>query len=63
MIYQETLNDYGKVCNLCTIYILLFAIVFLINIGISSAYLYFHWYFKKSNVGVNTSVNTETVIY
>ena len=36
---------------------------FLINIGISTAYLYFHWYFKKSNIGVNTSVNTETVIY
>ena len=42
MIYNGTLNDYRKVCNSCIIYIVLFAIVFLIIIGISSAYFYFH---------------------
>ena len=46
MIYNRTLNDYGKVCNSCTIYIVLFAIA-LIIIGISSAYFYFYWYLKK----------------
>ena len=30
MIYNETFNDYGKVCNSCTIYIALFVITFLI---------------------------------
>ena len=38
MIY----NDYGNVCNSCTIYIELFVIAFLIIIGITSAYFYFH---------------------
>ena len=40
-------NDYRNVCNSCTIYIALFVIAFLIIIGISSAYFYFHWYLKK----------------
>ena len=44
MIY----NDYEKVCNSRTIYMVLF-IAFLIIIGISSAYFYFHWYLKKYN--------------
>ena len=38
MIY----NDYENVCNSCTIYIVLFVIAFLIIIGISSAFIYFH---------------------
>ena len=38
MIY----NDYGNLCNSCTIYIVLFAIAFLIIIDITSAYFYFH---------------------
>ena len=44
MIY----NDYEKVCNSRTIYMVLF-IAFLIIIDISSAYFYFHWYLKKYN--------------
>ena len=34
MIYNGTVNDYEKVCNSCTIYIVLFVIAFLIIIGI-----------------------------
>ena len=41
MIYNGTLNEYGNVCNSCTIYIVLFVIAFLIIIGISRAYFYF----------------------
>ena len=41
MIYNTTLNDYGKVCNSCTIYIVFFAIAFLIIIGISSSCIIF----------------------
>ena len=59
MIYNETLNDYEKVCNSCTIYIVLFFIAFLIKIGISSAYFYFRWYLKRSN----NDANTDTVVY
>ena len=47
MIYNATLDDYKNVCNSCTIYILLFVIAFLIIIGISNAFNYFHWYLKK----------------
>ena len=42
MIYNVTLNDYEKVCNSYTIYIVLFVIAFLMIISISSAYFYFH---------------------
>ena len=61
MIYNTTL--YKKVCNFCTIYIVLFVIAFLIIFGITSAFICFHWYLKRSNTGVNTSVNIETLIY
>ena len=64
MIYNETLNDYENVCNSCTIYIVLFVIAFLIIIGISSAFIYFYWYLKKSNISITSvNANTETVIY
>ena len=44
--------------------IVLFVIALLIIIGISSAFIYFHWYLKKSNIGViNNNPGTETVIY
>ena len=55
MIYNSTLNDHRKVCNSCTLYIVLLVITFLLIIGISSAYCYFHRYLKRSN--------TETTIY
>ena len=42
MIYNGTLNDHKKVCNSCKIYIVLFVIAFLIIIGISSTFIYFH---------------------
>ena len=44
MIY----NDYEKICSSCTVYIILFVIAFLMILGISSIYFYFHWYLKKS---------------
>ena len=63
MIYNETVSDYGKVCNSCTIYTVLLIIAFLIIVGISSAYLHFHWCLKKDNTIINTSVNIERAIY
>ena len=48
------LNDYGKICNSCIIYIVLLAIFFIISISISSFFC-FHWYLKRRY--------TETTIY
>ena len=47
MVYNSTLNDHQKVCNSCKIYIILFAIAFLIIMGLSSLFIYFHWYLKR----------------
>ena len=54
IIYNETLNDCKKVCNSCTIYIVLFVIAFLIIIAIGSAYFCNYWYLKN---------NAKTLIY
>ena len=62
MIYNKTLNHYKKVCNSCTIYILLFVIAFLIITGIQSAFIYFHWYLKSDTNVTNINPDTETVI-
>ena len=43
--------------NSCTLYIVLFSIVFTINIGIGSYFLYFHWYLKKDVTRVNNLMN------
>ena len=64
MAYNGSLNNYRKICNSCTIYIVLLVIAFSIIIGISSAFIYFHWYLKKDNAIItNINSNTETVIY
>ena len=47
IIFNETLNDYEKVCNSCTVYIVLLVIFFIISISLSSAFIYFHWYLKQ----------------
>ena len=47
MIYNETLNDYGRACNSCTIYIVIFVIFLIISITISSACFYFYLFLKK----------------
>ena len=64
MTYNWTLNDSGNLRNSCTIYIVLFVIAFLIIIGISSAYFYFHWYLKRTDINItNINPKTETLIY
>ena len=63
MIYNGTLNDYGKIFNSCTVYIVLFATAFLMIIGISSAYFYFNWYLKKDITRDEFNTNTQTTIY
>ena len=34
-------------CSSCTLYIVLFSINFIVNIGIGSYFLCFHWYLKR----------------
>ena len=58
------LNDYENICGSCIIYIILFVIAFSIIIGISNAFIYFHWYLKTTNTGVtNINPGTEIVTY
>ena len=64
MIDNGTLNGYERLCNFYATDIELFFIVFFVIIGISSAFIYFHWYLKQDNAIVaNIISNTETVIY
>ena len=37
-------------CSFCTPYIVLFLILFTINVGIDSYFLYFHWYLKNMSL-------------
>ena len=48
IIYNGSLNDYEKVCNSCTLCIVLLVIFIIISITISSAFIYFHWSLKRS---------------
>ena len=57
------LNDYKKVCNSCTIYIVLFDVFFITNICISSVFIYFHLYLKKDNICIKFNPGTQTTIY
>ena len=40
-------NENKHKCSSYTLYIALFSIVFAINVGIGSCFLYFHWCLKK----------------
>ena len=44
MIYNVTLNYHEKVCNPCTIYIVLLIITSITLMGIGSVYIYFYWH-------------------
>ena len=50
IIFNVTLNDYGKVCKSCKIYIVPLIITFIIIIGFSSAFFYFYWLKKKKYI-------------
>ena len=47
MIYNVSLNDHRKVCNFCTIYIVLLIITFIIFMDICSVYIYFYLHTRK----------------
>ena len=39
MICNSTLNDYGKMCSFCTVYIILLAKFFIISISLGSVFI------------------------
>ena len=43
----STGNENKRKCSSCTLYIVLFLVIFLINIGIGTNSIYFYWYLKK----------------
>ena len=43
--------------NSCTLYIVLFSIIFTINVGIGIYFLCFYWHFKKDVICVNNLKN------
>ena len=50
IIYNDTLNDYGKICNSCTVSTVLLAIFVIMRISISSVFIHFYWYLKDDIV-------------
>ena len=61
MIYNDTMNDYGKTYNSYTVYIVLLVIFFIISIN-SSVFIYFYCYIKKDVTHVQFNKNTQTII-
>ena len=52
-----------KALNSCTMCIVFFLIILIINISIRSVFIYFHWYFLENNINVKFNSNTQTTIY
>ena len=48
-----TENKNKHKCSFWTLYIVLFSIIFTINIGIGTYFPYFHWYLKKDDNLIN----------
>ena len=57
------LNDHKKISRSCTIYIVLFAIFFIISIPISSVFIYSYWYLKKDNISAKFNPGIQTTIH
>ena len=57
-------NEGGRKCSSCTVYFVLFSIIFRINIGIVTCCVYSQWYLKKDATHVNfNNTRTQTKIY
>ena len=46
----------------CTLYIVLFSLIFTINVGIGTYFVYFHWYFKNDVTRTKFGTRTQTTI-
>ena len=59
-IAEITLTENIHKCSSCTLYIVLFSILFTINVGIGAYLVYFHWYLKKDVIRVTFGTHTQT---
>ena len=50
-------------CSFCTLYIVLFSIIFTVNIRIGTYFVYLQWYLKKDVACVEFGTRTQTTIY
>ena len=56
-------NENKHKCSSCTLYVVLFSIIFTINIEIGTYFVYFHWHLKNYDARVMLDTRTETTIY
>ena len=56
-------NENTHKCNCCMLYIVLFSILFTVNIGICTYFVYSHWYSKTDVPHVEFDTRTQTSIY
>ena len=58
----STENENKHKCSPCTLYIVIFSILFIINVGIGSYFLCFYWYLKKDVICVKFGTRTQITI-
>ena len=56
-------NENKHKCSFYTLYIMLFLLIFTINIGIGIYFVYSRWFLKKDIPSVEFNTNTQTTIY
>ena len=56
-------NEHKSKCSSFTLYIVLFSILFPVNVGIGTYFAYFHWYLKKDVPHAEFGTRTQTTIY
>ena len=49
-------------CGPCTLYIVLFSILFTMNVGIGTYFVYFHWFLKTDVTRVKCGTRTQIAI-
>ena len=49
-------------CSSCTLYFVLFSIIFAVNVGIGTYFVHFNWYLKKDVTLVKFDTRTQTTI-
>ena len=55
-------NENKHKCSSWTLYIVLFSLIFTINVGIGIYFTYFYWYLKKDIPRVEFNTRTQTTI-
>ena len=55
-------NEKKHKCSSCTLYIVLFSILFTTDVGFSTYFAYSRWYLKKDITRVNFGTCTQTTI-